>query len=68
VTSARRHPLLLVGPTGTGKTVTVQAQLLRLDPERYAAPNFIGFSAQVPRGGMHAPAVAGVRSCALHPM
>ncbi len=44
--SVRRYPFLVVGPTGTGKTVTMQSVLMRLDPERYMAPNFIGFSAQ----------------------
>ncbi len=39
--------MLLVGPTGTGKTITAQTLLLSgLDPEAFAAPNLIVFSAQ----------------------
>ncbi|KAF5843853.1 hypothetical protein DUNSADRAFT_5091 [Dunaliella salina] len=41
-----RYPLLLVGPTGTGKTAYTASYLASLDPERYAPPNTIGFSAQ----------------------
>ncbi|GAX77074.1 hypothetical protein CEUSTIGMA_g4520.t1 [Chlamydomonas eustigma] len=41
-----KYPLLLVGPTGTGKTVYSQRYLLGLNPEFYTPPNFVGFSAQ----------------------
>ncbi len=42
--------MLLVGPTGTGKTAYAQRYLMRLDPDRYTPPNFIGFSAQTSTG------------------
>ncbi|KAG2454516.1 hypothetical protein HYH02_000363 [Chlamydomonas schloesseri] len=41
-----KYPFLLVGPTGTGKSVTVVRCLLELDPEVFAPANIIGFSAQ----------------------
>lgn len=43
---ARRYPFLLVGPTGTGKSVVVQRCLLGLGQDAFAPPNLIGFSAQ----------------------
>ena len=42
----RRYPLLLVGPTGTGKSVYTQRCLLALDALEYQPPNIIGFSAR----------------------
>ena len=39
-------PILIVGPTGTGKSVMVQNYLFSLPPEDYVAPNIIGFSAR----------------------
>ncbi len=41
-----RYPFLLVGPTGTGKSVVVQRCLLGLGQDAFAPPNLIGFSAQ----------------------
>ena len=38
--------MLLVGPTGTGKTAYTLSYLASLDPERYVPPNVLGFSAQ----------------------
>ena len=38
--------MLLVGPTGTGKTAYTQRYLMGLDPDRFTPPNFVGFSAQ----------------------
>ena len=41
-----RRPLLMVGPTGTGKSAYVQDKLMRhLDPELFV-PFFVTFSAQ----------------------
>ncbi|KAJ9530912.1 hypothetical protein QJQ45_028794, partial [Haematococcus lacustris] len=40
------YPLLLVGPTGCGKTAYTKALLLALDPERYTPPVVQGFSAR----------------------
>ena len=39
-------PILFCGPTGTGKSVYMQGHLLKMDPELYAPPNFVGFSAK----------------------
>ncbi|GIL64289.1 hypothetical protein Vafri_18269 [Volvox africanus] len=41
-----KYPFLLVGPTGTGKSVTLTRCLLQLDGELFAPPNIIGFSGQ----------------------
>jgi dynein heavy chain len=41
-----RYPLLLVGPTGTGKTAYTASYLANLNQEQYAPPNTLGFSAQ----------------------
>ncbi|GAX74205.1 hypothetical protein CEUSTIGMA_g1654.t1 [Chlamydomonas eustigma] len=39
-------PMLVVGPTGTGKSVLVQKYLYSLPNESYVPPNVIGFSAR----------------------
>ena len=41
-----RNPILLCGPTGTGKSVYLQGHLLAMDKDVYAPPNFVGFSAK----------------------
>lgn len=40
------HPALVVGPTGTGKSVLVAKYLYALPPEEYVPPNIVGFSAR----------------------
>ncbi|PNH03664.1 Dynein heavy chain 7, axonemal [Tetrabaena socialis] len=40
------QPVLIVGPTGTGKSVLIQKYLYGLSPEQFVAPNVIGFSAR----------------------
>ncbi|GFR52768.1 hypothetical protein Agub_g15379 [Astrephomene gubernaculifera] len=40
------QPVLIVGPTGTGKSVLVQKYLYGLPPDTYVPPNVIGFSAR----------------------
>lgn len=42
----RRYPLLLVGPTGTGKTAYTASYIAGLNPELFTPPNTLGFSAQ----------------------
>jgi len=42
----KAQPVLLVGPTGTGKSVLVASFLNTLDPDVYAPANVVGFSAQ----------------------
>ncbi|KAF5830265.1 dynein heavy chain, N-terminal region 2-domain-containing protein [Dunaliella salina] len=42
----KAQPVLLVGPTGTGKSVLVASFLNSLNPEVYAPANVVGFSAQ----------------------
>ena len=41
-----QNPILFCGPTGTGKSVYLQGHLLAMDKEKYAPPNFVGFSAK----------------------
>ncbi|GFR46074.1 hypothetical protein Agub_g7539 [Astrephomene gubernaculifera] len=41
-----KYPFLLIGPTGTGKSLTITRLLLGLEPATFAAPNFLGFSGQ----------------------
>ncbi|GLC41774.1 hypothetical protein PLESTM_001238200 [Pleodorina starrii] len=43
---AHAQPVLIVGPTGTGKSVLVQKYLYGLPPSTYVPPNVIGFSAR----------------------
>ncbi|KAG2482389.1 hypothetical protein HYH03_018685 [Edaphochlamys debaryana] len=43
---AHAQPVLIVGPTGTGKSVLVQKYLYGLSPDTYVTPNVIGFSAR----------------------
>lgn len=45
-----RYPMLLVGPTGTGKTVYTAAYLRGLDASLFTPPNTLGFSAQTSAG------------------
>ncbi|GFH26784.1 uncharacterized protein HaLaN_24992, partial [Haematococcus lacustris] len=42
----RGFPTLIVGPTGTGKSVMVHKYLYSLPGEEYVPPNIIGFSAR----------------------
>jgi len=40
------NPILFCGPTGTGKSVYMQGHLMGMDKEKWAPPNFVGFSAK----------------------
>mmetsp|Transcript_2160 Transcript_2160/g.5381 ORF Transcript_2160/g.5381 Transcript_2160/m.5381 type:complete len:135 (+) Transcript_2160:174-578(+) len=41
-----KQPILLVGPTGTGKSAYMLQYLYAMDTERYATPIIVGFSAR----------------------
>ena len=41
-----RRPILLIGPTGTGKSVYVQQKLMNGLPQDKYIPTFVNFSAQ----------------------